>query len=672
MQNADKLHKIIAKAHSLDKGKELAYAEEFISLDEKIDAKFDSVKESVNSISEELKKKLDEELSYEVDEESIVESVLSKVVIPEPIPGQPGKDGDKYILTEKDKKEIAGTIKVPIVEKIIDRIEVIKEQPIVTNEIKEVAIADTAEVTILKINELPTDDEELKIDAKHIKNLPKIEKQLGTGTKLLNQLQDVAVGGVTNGQTLVWNSTLGMWEAETPSGGGIPPTSNPYEILFVNAAGDALDSSSNMVFNKATNKFTLYSFGANRTFEVDSDSLVILQGDIDAISSGYTIKQDLAFETWESGYAVLDTFNPTYTLNGNGKVSVYGADAISDLDILVGDNGFFEKVSLAGGGTNTISLTGGVLNIVGTGATQQLDNLREVAVNDHIIPDRNDGLDLGSTDLAWGVGYINQLLATGDGTPTTTTVAASSSSTKIANTEYVMNTLYDQRKKGIRTGFQFFTDFTQEPSTTGTDNSIGEINSGGSTTLQTTTLSNQVGLVRSTTATTATGRAGLASGAAILLFGGGEWFFEIENAITTLSDGTNRFTYLAGFIDTFTTPNIVDGVFFLYDEGGVSTGSTASPNWQIVTASNNTRTFTTTSVAVTTRFQRLTIEVNAAGTSAEFFIDGTLVGTHTTNIPTGAGRQTGYGTNIIKSIGTTARTVDIDYINVVSKFTASR
>lgn len=65
---------------------------------------------------------------------------------------QKGDKGDDYVLTEDDKNEIASKIKVPVVEKIIEKTEVIKEQPIVTNEIKEVAVADTPEQIIEKIN----------------------------------------------------------------------------------------------------------------------------------------------------------------------------------------------------------------------------------------------------------------------------------------------------------------------------------------------------------------------------------------------------------------------------------------------------------------------------------------------------------------------------------------
>ena len=75
--------------------------------------------------------------------------------------GNPGVDGDKgdtYTLTEKDKKDIASKIKVPIVEKVIEKTEVIKEQPIITNEIKEVAVAETPDQIVKKLESLTGKD----------------------------------------------------------------------------------------------------------------------------------------------------------------------------------------------------------------------------------------------------------------------------------------------------------------------------------------------------------------------------------------------------------------------------------------------------------------------------------------------------------------------------------
>jgi hypothetical protein len=130
---------------------------------------------------------------------------------------------------------------------------------------------------------------------------------------------------------------------------------------------------------------------------------------------------------------------------------------------------------------------------------------------------------------------------------------------------------------------------------------------------------------------------------------------------------------LAGFFDTYTTVNQIDGAYFLYDEGGVSTGSAASANWQLVTTSNSVRTFTTSSTAVAIgAYVRLKIQINAAGTSVDFFVDGANIGTISTNIPTVSARVTGFGELLIKSIGTTAVTCDTDYMWANCIFTTPR
>lgn len=63
-----------------------------------------------------------------------------------PIP----QNGDDYILTEEDKQEIASKIEVPIVEKVIEKTEIIKEKPVVA----EVAMYETAEQIADKLNTL--------------------------------------------------------------------------------------------------------------------------------------------------------------------------------------------------------------------------------------------------------------------------------------------------------------------------------------------------------------------------------------------------------------------------------------------------------------------------------------------------------------------------------------
>lgn len=298
MQNPDKLKKILVKAQSLEKGKEFAYAEEFINIDEKIDSKVSEIKQSVESISEELKKKLEEELVYEVDEQKIVDSVLSKVEIPVPENGKNGLDGKDYVLTEKDKKDIADTIKVPIVEKIIEKTETIIEQPIdrTITEIKEVAITDPAEIIVEKINTLPTDEDEYKIDAKHIKNLPKVEKTYG-GSKLISTLADTNVIGATNGQYLKYNSSTKLWdlgEALPMYTGGLP-----YEVPFINSAGTALDTNSTFTYN--LNEEYLYLQTRNST---NMGALVI---DVRDRYTATTFNSSIYDKT--TTYSLADTFS---------------------------------------------------------------------------------------------------------------------------------------------------------------------------------------------------------------------------------------------------------------------------------------------------------------------------------------------------------------------------
>ncbi len=236
------------------------------------------------------------------------------------------------------------------------------------------------------------------------------------------------------------------------------------------------------------------------------------------------------------------------------------------------------------------------------------------------------------------------------------------------------NLAFQQTKAAARLGFEFFTDFIQETSATATDNGLTETISGtgAAAAAVAATAANTIGIAQCSTGTTATGRCALASSVSALRLGGGAWIFETHLAVPVLSGASERFQLLAGFIDTLTAANQADGVYFLYDEGGTSTGSAASGNWQCVSASNSVRSFSTTSTAVGTGFVRLTIEINAAGTSATFFVNGTLVATITTNIPIAAGRETGFGIFLIKSVGVTARVVNADYVAAACSFTTKR
>lgn len=185
---------------------------------------------------------------------------------------------------------------------------------------------------------------------------------------------------------------------------------------------------------------------------------------------------------------------------------------------------------------------------------------------------------------------------------------------------------------------------------------------------------NVIGVVRSTTGTTATGRAAVVCSMTSFRLGGGSWTYEIRiDSINALSSGTQRYQLWFGFFDNVSSTAQTDGAYFLYDEGGVSAGSAASANWQTVTASNGSRTFNTSSTAVVNTQTTLRIEVNAAASTVEFYINGTKTATdHSANIPKGNGRELGFGWTILKSIGTTPALVGIDWIAAECDYTTAK
>ena len=187
---------------------------------------------------------------------------------------------------------------------------------------------------------------------------------------------------------------------------------------------------------------------------------------------------------------------------------------------------------------------------------------------------------------------------------------------------------------------------------------------------------NQQGFIQPATGSTNTGHAGIygtTSGNNFMALGGGAVSFATSTLIPTLSNGTERYRIVLGFGTTALNTSDITGIFFTYDEGGIQNGTSASPNWQCITAVSSVRTLTVTSVAAsTTAWQKFSIEINAASTSVEFYIDNVLVATHTTNIPTGITQLVTPKIQIGKSIGTTSRTFFADYFGYKQTYTTPR
>lgn len=140
-------------------------------------------------------------------------TAIIEPLIPEPIKGA---DGEDYVLTSKDKSEIASLIEVPIVEKIIEKTETIIEKPITIDKtktvIKEVAKYEEAEQIAEKVNTLSK-----AIDFKVIKNFPDFKNNGGNGIGYIREASDVSISDLTVGQGLVWNGSA--WVNGTVTGG---------------------------------------------------------------------------------------------------------------------------------------------------------------------------------------------------------------------------------------------------------------------------------------------------------------------------------------------------------------------------------------------------------------------------------------------------------------------
>ena len=164
------------------------------------------------------------------------------------------------------------------------------------------------------------------------------------------------------------------------------------------------------------------------------------------------------------------------------------------------------------------------------------------------------------------------------------------------------------------------------------------------------------------------------SGAAQLWFGGGAWNYEALININTLSTALERYRMIFGFGSVISNSSEADGVFITYDEGGTANGTIASANWQCVTVANSVRTLTTSTTAVTaSAWNKLRIEINAAGTSVTFYVNGTVIATHTTNIPLASNsRYVLMKTGLAKTIGITTRGFYCDYIGYENILTTAR
>ena len=245
-------------------------------------------------------------------------------------------------------------------------------------------------------------------------------------------------------------------------------------------------------------------------------------------------------------------------------------------------------------------------------------------------------------------------------------------------------TTFNNKQNNLKTfnrtqGIYYFDDFMgNQNGSTGTSytNVITTAIGSGATarSIATTNRTNQQGIIQHSTGTTTTGAVGYVYGSSLYI-GSGSISLETYVTVETLSNATERFQTIFGYYFGSNYSNTQNAIFFSYDEAGTmffEFGAAATPNWKCYTRGASVTTRTNTSIAVVAgTWYKLRIDINAAGNSVTFYINNTLVATHTTNIPTSLIAMP-ITSLIVKTVGTTARTMLTDYFMYDETFTNPR
>jgi hypothetical protein len=161
---------------------------------------------------------------------------------------------------------------------------------------------------------------------------------------------------------------------------------------------------------------------------------------------------------------------------------------------------------------------------------------------------------------------------------------------------------------------------------------------------------------------TGTDTTGFASLATVIHEVNGGSIFTSEIKINNLSTVSDEFQVWVGWGNTANASDFTNGYFFRYRR-------TASTNWQICTLNSTTETAVNTATAVQENaWITLQLKINDNRDVVEYFVNGNRVGVVNTNLP--ASNAFLYGVaKVVKSAGTTNRTVDVDLVHCNLKVT---
>ena len=279
---------------------------------------------------------------------------------------------------------------------------------------------------------------------------------------------------------------------------------------------------------------------------------------------------------------------------------------------------------------------------------------------------------------------LSSTVATGTTTPVITLNVPTASATNrgaLSSTDW---STFNNKQNNLKTfnttqGIYYFEEFMGAINNTivSAYNSVVSLLSGnGSITMNnvaTTNRTNQQGVITHSTGTASTNYAGYNYGVNSLYRGTGAITLESYIIIPTLSTSGERFVTVFGEQNGANFMSPTNSISIVYDEGGVFLASgVASNNWRCFTRAGSTITRTDTTVpVVANQWYKLRINISADGLTITFFIDNVLVATHNTNVPL-ISTQLTVASYIMKSVGTTARTMQTDYFMYEEIFTNPR
>lgn len=225
-----------------------------IELPEQKEIDLKETNDLLRELTSEVKKK--EEYEVEID-----------ASLKEKLKGDPGEKGDSYILTDKDKKDIAESITVPVIKSIVKETKVIEK-------IKDEIIG---EEIVKKINDLPIEKDK-QIGLRHIngldefleRNYPKIIPGSG-GLKEIAHDETLSGSGTEDDPLIVVGGTPGGGHTIQEEGTSLPQRTK------LNFIGDGVTATDNA--GAGSTDITISAGGTSDHAELDN---------LDFASAGHT------------------------------------------------------------------------------------------------------------------------------------------------------------------------------------------------------------------------------------------------------------------------------------------------------------------------------------------------------------------------------------------------